>query len=189
VADHSAAARIAPELNPVEGLWAHIKRSLANLAACTLRKLETLLRRRIKALQYRPAILEDSPRGRASLSTDRKNRHAGPGDQRPSCRTAKNMTGGEAGALGHRRLLVRGDVVRPAPRGGDGGAQLLADHHAGEDGPLVLQRTRGISHSPGFRSEGRGAAGVPDSAGGCRSGAVAGGRRAGSRPAGAQRAV
>ncbi|WP_055494927.1 transposase [Streptomyces sp. TP-A0356] len=41
----------APELNPVEGMWAHIKRSLANLAARTLSNLETLLRRRLKALQ------------------------------------------------------------------------------------------------------------------------------------------
>ncbi|ANZ13583.1 IS630 family IS885-like transposase [Streptomyces noursei ATCC 11455] len=47
----------APELNPVEGLWSHIKRSLANLAACTLRELETLLRRRLKALQYRHGVL------------------------------------------------------------------------------------------------------------------------------------
>jgi transposase len=43
----------APDLNPVEGLWAHIKRSLANLAARTLSELETLLRRRLRALQYR----------------------------------------------------------------------------------------------------------------------------------------
>jgi putative transposase len=47
----------APDLNPVEGLWAHIKRSLANLAVRTLSELETLLRRRLKALQYRHAIL------------------------------------------------------------------------------------------------------------------------------------
>nr|WP_329282517.1 transposase [Streptomyces sp. NBC_01451] len=47
----------APHLNPVEGLWAHIKRSLANLAARTLNELETLLRRRLKALQYRHSIL------------------------------------------------------------------------------------------------------------------------------------
>jgi hypothetical protein len=47
----------APELNPVEGLWAHIKRSLADLAARTLAELETLLRRRLKALQYRHGLL------------------------------------------------------------------------------------------------------------------------------------
>nr|WP_248003474.1 transposase [Streptomyces sp. RLB1-33] len=48
----------APELNPVECMWAGINRSLANLAARTLSKLETLLRRRLKALQYRHAILD-----------------------------------------------------------------------------------------------------------------------------------
>lgn len=47
----------APDLNPVEALWAHIKRSLANLAARTLTKLETILRRRLKALQYRHGVL------------------------------------------------------------------------------------------------------------------------------------
>jgi hypothetical protein len=41
----------------VECLWAHIKRSLANLATRTLIELETLLRRRLKALQYRHGIL------------------------------------------------------------------------------------------------------------------------------------
>jgi transposase len=47
----------APELNPVEGLRAHIKRSLANLAARTLSELETPFRRRLKALQHRHGIL------------------------------------------------------------------------------------------------------------------------------------
>lgn len=42
----------------MEGLWSHIKRSLANLAARTLRELETLLRRRLKTLQYRHGILD-----------------------------------------------------------------------------------------------------------------------------------
>nr|WP_329295991.1 transposase [Streptomyces sp. NBC_01455] len=60
----------APELNPVEGLWAHIKRSLTNLAARTLSELETLLRRRIKALQYRHAILDGFLAG-TSLALDR----------------------------------------------------------------------------------------------------------------------
>ncbi|MGW1171378.1 hypothetical protein [Streptomyces sp. NPDC002550] len=83
--------------------------------------------------------------------------------------------------LGHRRLLVRDDVVRPALRGG-GGAQLLADHRAGEDGPLILQRNAGYLPLPRLQSEGRGAAGVPGSAGGCRSGSgrVVGGRRSAS---------
>ncbi|WP_405478320.1 transposase [Streptomyces canus] len=54
----------APDLNPVEALWAHIKRSLANLAARALGELETQLRRRLKALQYR----QDPSAGQGSLS-------------------------------------------------------------------------------------------------------------------------
>ncbi len=38
--------------------------------------------------------------------------------------------------LGHGRVLVGDDVVRPAPHGG-GGAQLLAGHLTGEGGALV----------------------------------------------------
>lgn len=60
----------APELNPVEGMWAHIKRSLANLAARTHSNLETLLRRRLKALQYRRAILDGFLAG-TGLTLDR----------------------------------------------------------------------------------------------------------------------
>jgi transposase len=48
----------APELNPVEGLWAHSKRSLANLAAGTVDRLEVLVRNRLKRLQYRPVTLD-----------------------------------------------------------------------------------------------------------------------------------
>jgi hypothetical protein len=53
----------------VECLWAHIKRSLANLATRTLIELETLLRRRLKALQYRHGILSgrNRPTGRHVL--------------------------------------------------------------------------------------------------------------------------
>ncbi len=43
--------------------------------------------------------------------------------------------------LAHRRLLVPGDVVRPAPHGG--GAQLLAHHRAGEDGAFALEQAAG----------------------------------------------
>jgi Transposase and inactivated derivatives len=47
----------APELNPVEGVWAQCKRSLTNLAAGTVGRLEALVRNRLKSLQYRPATL------------------------------------------------------------------------------------------------------------------------------------
>lgn len=47
----------APELNPVEGVWSQCKRSLANLTAGTIDRLEALMRNRLKRLQYRPATL------------------------------------------------------------------------------------------------------------------------------------
>ncbi|MFE4799977.1 hypothetical protein ACFRFL_34360, partial [Streptomyces sp. NPDC056708] len=72
--------------------------------------------------------------------------------------------------LGHCCLLVRGDVVRPAPHSrGGGSAQLLPHHRTGEDRTVVAQR-RGISHSPGSWPGGRCEAGSPGPAGGCRSG-------------------
>ncbi|MEV7930840.1 winged helix-turn-helix domain-containing protein [Kitasatospora sp. NPDC088779] len=48
-----------PDLNPVEWVWAHVKHSLANLAVVALDRLETLVRNRLKRLQYRP----DTPDG------------------------------------------------------------------------------------------------------------------------------
>ena len=70
---HDPALAAAPELNPVEGMWAHIKRSLANLAARTLSNLETLLRRRLKELQYRRALLDGFLAG-TGLTLDRPDR-------------------------------------------------------------------------------------------------------------------
>ncbi|WP_443056868.1 IS630 family transposase [Streptomyces sp. MT206] len=46
-----------PDLNPVEWVWAHVKHSLANLAVVALDHLETLVRNRLKRLQYRPHTL------------------------------------------------------------------------------------------------------------------------------------
>jgi hypothetical protein len=48
----------APELSPVEYLWAHVKRSLVNLASVALDRLEALVRNRLKRLQYRSSILD-----------------------------------------------------------------------------------------------------------------------------------
>ncbi|MFF0110999.1 transposase [Streptomyces hirsutus] len=48
----------APELNPVEGVWAHCRHRLANLTAGTVDRLEVLVRNRLKRLQYRPATLD-----------------------------------------------------------------------------------------------------------------------------------
>ncbi|MFD0264233.1 transposase [Kitasatospora indigofera] len=48
----------APELNAVEFLWVHIKRSLANLASVALDRFESTVRNRLKRLQYRRDILD-----------------------------------------------------------------------------------------------------------------------------------
>ncbi|MFB6872084.1 transposase [Streptomyces sp. NPDC056323] len=47
-----------PDLNPVEWVWAHVKRSLANLAVMALDRLEALVRNRLKRLQCRPDTLD-----------------------------------------------------------------------------------------------------------------------------------
>jgi transposase len=46
----------APELNPVESLWSTLKSSLGNLAVDTLDQLTTILRNRLKSIQYRPEL-------------------------------------------------------------------------------------------------------------------------------------
>ncbi|OEJ22820.1 DDE endonuclease [Streptomyces agglomeratus] len=46
-----------PDLNPVEWVWAHVKRSLANLAVVALGRLEMLVRNWLRRLQYRPSTL------------------------------------------------------------------------------------------------------------------------------------
>ncbi|MFE3654374.1 transposase [Streptomyces sp. NPDC059152] len=47
-----------PDLNPVEWVWAHVKRSLTNLAVMALDRLEALVRNRLKRLQYQPDTLD-----------------------------------------------------------------------------------------------------------------------------------
>ena len=47
----------AHELNPVELVWSHLKRSLANLAKRNLAELTALVKTRLKRMQYRPALL------------------------------------------------------------------------------------------------------------------------------------
>ncbi len=59
-----------PDLNPVEWVWAHVKRSLANLAVVTLDRLETLVRNRLRRLQYRPGTLDGFIAGTALTLDD-----------------------------------------------------------------------------------------------------------------------
>jgi transposase len=47
----------APELNPVEAVWSHLKKSLANLANRTVDQLLGLIRTRLKRIQYRPGLI------------------------------------------------------------------------------------------------------------------------------------
>jgi putative transposase len=47
----------AHELNPVEPVWAHLKRSLANLTKHTIAELIALVKSRLKRMQYRPTLL------------------------------------------------------------------------------------------------------------------------------------
>src|SRR3954449_11796109 len=48
----------AHELNPVEPVWAHLKRSLANLTKHTITELTALVKTRLRRMQYRPGLLE-----------------------------------------------------------------------------------------------------------------------------------
>jgi len=47
----------AHELNPVEPVWAHLKRSLANLTKHNITELTALVKTRLKRMQYRPQLL------------------------------------------------------------------------------------------------------------------------------------
>ena len=58
----------AHELNPVELVWSHLKRSLANLAKRNLAQLTALVKTRLKRMQYRPGLLEGFLAGTSSTS-------------------------------------------------------------------------------------------------------------------------
>ncbi|MEU6657971.1 hypothetical protein [Streptomyces sp. NPDC046821] len=51
-------SRDAPEFNPVEGIWSHLKRSLANLTKHSLDQLTALVKTRLKRMQYRPGLID-----------------------------------------------------------------------------------------------------------------------------------
>jgi len=48
----------AHELNPVELVWSHLKRSLASLAKRTITELTALVRTRLRRMQYRSGLLD-----------------------------------------------------------------------------------------------------------------------------------
>jgi transposase len=48
----------APELNPVEGVWSNLKRSLANLVKHNIDQLTALVKTRLTRMQHRPELIE-----------------------------------------------------------------------------------------------------------------------------------
>jgi len=48
----------ASELNPVESVWSHLKRSLANLAKRDIAQLTALVKTRLRRMQYQPGLIE-----------------------------------------------------------------------------------------------------------------------------------
>lgn len=47
----------APDLNPTEGLWSHVKRSLGNLAVTGVDHLAAVVKNRLKRIQHRSDLL------------------------------------------------------------------------------------------------------------------------------------
>jgi transposase len=48
----------APQLNAAEGVWSHLKRSLANLAVANIDVMARLVKTRLKQMQYRQALID-----------------------------------------------------------------------------------------------------------------------------------
>ena len=48
----------ASELNPVESVWSHLKRSLANLAKRDITQLTSLVKTRLRRMQYQDGLIE-----------------------------------------------------------------------------------------------------------------------------------
>ena len=48
----------APDLNPAEGIWSLLKRSMANFAAADLDGLVRIIKRKLKKIQYRPHLID-----------------------------------------------------------------------------------------------------------------------------------
>ncbi len=49
--------RSAPDLNPAEGIWSLLKRSMANFAAADQASMVRIIKRKLKKIQYRPHLI------------------------------------------------------------------------------------------------------------------------------------
>jgi putative transposase len=65
----------ASEMNPVEGVWSSLKRSLANLARHTIGQLTALIKTRLRQMQYRPGLLDGYLAGTRLDLTPLRNPH------------------------------------------------------------------------------------------------------------------
>jgi transposase len=48
----------APDLNPAEGVWSHLKRSIGNLAVRGVDHLQAVIKNRLKRIQYRTDLID-----------------------------------------------------------------------------------------------------------------------------------
>jgi transposase len=48
----------APDMNPAEGIWSLLKRSMVNFAAADLDGLVRIIKRKLKKIQYRPHLID-----------------------------------------------------------------------------------------------------------------------------------
>ena len=48
----------APDLNPTEAVWSHLKRSIGNLAVHGADHLQAIIKNRLKSIQYRPDLID-----------------------------------------------------------------------------------------------------------------------------------
>ena len=48
----------APDMNPAEGIWSLLKRSMVNFAAADVAGLVRIIKRKLKKIQYRPHLID-----------------------------------------------------------------------------------------------------------------------------------
>jgi transposase len=65
----------ASELNPVEGVWSSLKRSLVNLTKHSIGQLTALIKTRLRQMQYRPGLLDGFLAGTGLDLTPLRNSH------------------------------------------------------------------------------------------------------------------
>jgi hypothetical protein len=58
LADRLPSAPLCARAQPVELVWSHLKRSLANLVKRNLAELTALVKTRMRRMQYRPGLLD-----------------------------------------------------------------------------------------------------------------------------------